>query len=268
MMNMKNWLLAVTVGLSAGFGATALASDWKELKVGIEPGYAPFEYKNAAGEIEGFDADVMTEICKKMQAKCTWVEQSFDSLIPALAARKITLIHSSMQITPQREKILAFSQPIYGIPTHLMARKDSGLLPTVDSLKGKRVGALQGSTQETYAKQKWGSNGVQIVSYQDQNQTFADLAAGRIDAAIIEKPNGQSGFLSKPAGSNFAFVGPAITDDKALTGEIAIGMRKSDSKLKQAIDTALGELQQDGTITQLAGKYFKPGEIDLKNVKQ
>lgn len=107
-----------------------------------------------------------------------------------------------------------------------------------------------------------------IISYQDQNQTFADLAAGRIDAAIIEKPNGQSGFLSKPAGSNFAFAGPAITDDKALTGEIAIGMRKSDSKLKQAIDTALGELQQDGTIAKLAAKYFKPGEINLNNVKQ
>lgn len=148
MMKMKNWLLAVMVGLSASFGASALASEWKELKVGIEPGYAPFEYKNAKGEIEGFDADVMTEICKKMQAKCIWVEQSFDSLIPALAARKITLIHSSMQITPQREKVLAFSQPIYGIPTQLMARKDSGLLPTAESLKGKRVGALQGSTQE------------------------------------------------------------------------------------------------------------------------
>lgn len=267
-MKMKNWLLAVMLSVSAGFGATASASDWQELKIGIEPGYAPFEYKNAQGDIVGFDADVMTEICKKLQAKCVWVEQSFDSLIPALVARKIQLIHSSMQITPQRKKVLAFSEPIYGIPTQLMARKDSGLLPTVDALKGKRVGALQGSTQETYAKQKWGSKGVQIVSYQDQNQTFADLTAGRLDAAIIEKPNGQSGFLSKPEGSNFAFLGEAITDDEALTGEIAIGMRKSDDKLKQAVDSALAQLQQDGTVTKIAEKYFKPGEIDLKNVKQ
>ncbi len=267
-MKMKHWLLAVTLGVSAGFGTSVLASDWKELRIGVEPGYAPFEYKNAKGEIEGFDADVMTGICEKLQTKCTWVEQSFDSLIPALAARKITLIHSSMQITPQRKKVIAFSEPIYGIPTQLMARKDSGLLPTAESLKGKRVGALQGSTQETYAKQKWGSNGVQIISYQDQNQTFADLSAGRLDAAIIEKPNGQSGFLSKPEGSNFAFVGEPITDDEALTGEIAIGMRKSDSKLKEAIDKALGEMQQDGTIARISEKYFKPGEVDLKNVKQ
>lgn len=268
MMNMKNWLLAITVSLSAGLGAIAQAGEWKELKIGIEPGYAPFEYKNAKGEIVGFDAEVMTGICAKLQTKCEWVEQSFDSLIPALAARKITLIHSSMQITPQREKVILFSQPIYGIPTQLMARKDSGLLPTAESLKGKRVGTLQGSTQETYAKQRWGTKGVQIVSYQDQNQTFADLASGRLDAAIIEKPNGQSGFLSKPEGSDFAFLGDPITDDKALTGEIAIGMRKSDSKLKEAIDKALSELQQDGTIATIAGKYFKPGEVDLKNVKQ
>ncbi|MGO1766573.1 MAG: transporter substrate-binding domain-containing protein [Advenella sp.] len=268
MMNMKNWLLTVAVGLSAGFGATALASEWKELKIGIEPGYAPFEYKNAEGEIVGFDPDVMARVCEKLQAKCVWVEQSFDSLIPALTARKITLIHSSMQITPQREKVLAFSRPIYGIPTQLMARKDSGLLPTVESLKGKRVGALQGSTQETYAKKQWGSNGVTIISYQDQNQTFADLTAGRIDAAIIEKPNGQSGFLNRPEGSDFAFLGEPITDDAALTGEIAIGLRKSDSKLKQAIDAALSELQQDGSMANIAEKYFKPGEVDLKNVKQ
>ena len=266
-MNMKNWLLAAAIGFSAGFAMTAQAGEWKELKIGVEAGYAPFEYKNAKGDMEGFDVEVMTQICAKLEAQCHWVDQSFDSLIPALAARKINLIHSSMQITPQREKVIAFSQPIYGIPTQLMARKDSGLLPTVASLKGKRVGALQGTTQETYAKTRWGSQGVQIVSYQDQNQTFADLAAGRLDAAIIEKPNGQSGFLSKPQGENFAFLGEPINDDKALTGEIAIGMRKADGKLKEAIDKALAQLQQDGTIAKISEKYFKPGEVDLKNVK-
>lgn len=267
-MNIRKILIAGGLACAAmGFGHFAAASDWKEIRIGIEATYPPFEYKNAKGEMEGFDVEVANAICAKLDAQCVWVEQSFDGLIPALQARKFEVIHSSMTATEARSKVISFTDSLYSIPTQLIAKKGSGLLPAGDSLKGKRLGVLQGTTQEAYAKKAWGKSGVQIVSYQDQSQTYGDLKAGRLDAALLEKPNAIAGFLKTPEGADFEFVGEPLSDDPILTNEIAMGLRKSDNKLREAINKAINELVAEGTIAKIAEKYFEPGEIGLMSAK-
>ena len=75
--------------------------------------------------------------------KCSWVETSFDSLIPALQARKFDAINSAMNVTEQRRQAIAFTDAIYQVPNRLIAKADSGLLPDAKSLAGKHVGVLQ-----------------------------------------------------------------------------------------------------------------------------
>lgn len=267
-MKIRKILIAAGLACSVlGMGNLATANEWKEIRIGVEATYPPFEYRNAQGDMEGFDVDVANAICGKLNAKCVWVEQSFDGLIPALQARKFDVIHSSMTATEARAKVINFTDPLYAIPTQLIAKKGSGTLPTAESLKGKRLGVLQGTTQETYAKKVWGKGGVQIVSYQDQSQTYADLRAGRLDAALLEKPNAIAGFLVTPEGRDFEFVGEVLSGDPILTNEIAMGLRKSDVKLKDAINKAINELVTEGTIAEIAGKYFQPGEIGLMQAK-
>ena len=205
-------------------------------------------------------------ICEKLNAKCVWVEQPFDSLIAGLQARKFDIIHASLTHNEAREKVILFTDNVYAIPTQLLAKKGSGILPTVESLKGKKVGALQGSAQEAYAKKVWGKAGIKVVSYLEQDQTFVDLNAGRIDVAILEKPNGVAGFLSKPEGKDWEFVGEPLVDP-LLANEIGMGLRKQDTKLKEAVDGAIKSIREDGTLAKIASKYFQEGELNLLDKK-
>jgi lysine/arginine/ornithine transport system substrate-binding protein len=147
------------------------------------------------------------------------------------------------------------------VPTQLIAKNGSGLVPTPESLKGKRVGVLQASIQETYAKTHWEGAGVNVVSYQDQNQIYADLVSGRLDATLLLAPAGQAAFLSRPDGKDFAFVGQPVRDDKILGSGIAFGLRKGDTALRDQLNAAIAKVQADGTVKTLAQKYL--GNIDV-----
>lgn len=231
------------------------------LRFGLEAQYPPFESKGPSGELQGFDIDIGNAVCKAAHLTCKWVETSFDGLIAALQGRKFDAIDSAMNATEKRREAIDFTTIIYRVPTQLIARRDSGLQPTTESLKGKRVGVLQASIQEAFAKAHWENAGVTVVPYQDQNQVYADLQTGRLDATLVLAPAGQTGFLSRPDGKDFAFVGQPVRDDKILGAGIAFGIRKGDAALKKQLDAAIEKVQADGTVKMLAQKYF--GNIDV-----
>jgi lysine/arginine/ornithine transport system substrate-binding protein len=250
-------MAALAVFASATVAAgNASAADIKEIRFGVEASYAPFESKTPTGDLQGFDIDIGNAVCAKLKAKCVWIENSFDGLIPALQARKFNAINSDMTITAQRREAIDFTDPIYTIPNQMIAKKGSGLLPTPASLQGKHVGVLQGTIQETYAKAVWAPAGVDVVPYQTQDQIYADLASGRLDAAFQDAEAASKGFLNRPQGAGFEFAGPAVSDAKLLGGGVGFGIRKGDKALKDAINEALKELKADGTIDRFAAKYF------------
>lgn len=133
------------------------------------------------------------------------------------------------------------------------------MLPDTKQLKGKHVGVLQGSSQEDFLKKHWAGAGVDVVSYQDQDQdqVYSDLASGRLDAAVQEAQTAQEGFLDKPSGSGFDIVGQPLRDPSTLGEGTGFGLRKSDAALLAKINAALDALKRDGTLTQLSQKYFK-----------
>jgi len=256
---MKKLKIALLLGCAvASFSALA---DGSTLKFGLEAQYPPFESKSATGELQGFDIDLGNAVCAAASVKCDWYDTSFDGLIAALQARKFDAINSAMNVTDKRRQAIDFTNVIYRVPTKLIAKKDSGLLPTTESLKGKHIGVLQGSIQESYAQAHWAPKGVDIVSYQDQNQVYLDLSSGRLDGTLVLAPAGQTGFLSRPDGKDYGFVGDAVRYDKILGSGIAFGLRKGDTQLKEKLDTAIAKVQKDGVVKELSKKYF--GDIDV-----
>jgi lysine/arginine/ornithine transport system substrate-binding protein len=239
----------------------ARAADATTLRYGLEAQYPPFESKGANGELQGFDIEIGDAVCETAKLRCSYVETSFDGLIPALQGRKFDAINSAMNATDKRREAIDFTNVIYRVPTQLIAHKDSGLLPTPESLKGKRVGVLQGSIQETFAKTHWETAGVTVVPYQDQNQVYADLVAGRLDGTLVLAPAGQSGFLEHSRGKQFRFVGEPVRDDRILGSGIAFGIRKGDTALRDQLNVAIAKVQANGTVKALARKYF--GNIDV-----
>lgn len=261
---MKKSYFSVALAIAAialSLPGSASAKQWKEIRIATEAGYAPFEYRNPSGKLEGFDIDIGNEICARLKTQCVWIDQSFDSLIPGLKARKFDLADSTMTATEARRKVIDFTVPLYIVPVKLAARKGSGLLPNAQSLKGKRVGVQQGTTMETYARKEWAPKGVIVVPYPSYTQAFADLASGRLDATFQEAQSAVDGFLKKPEGANFELVGDVIKSSKILNEPIAIGLRKNNTDLKNAVDKAIESMIADGTMKKFAAKYFEPGNI-------
>ncbi|MBF8999053.1 MULTISPECIES: ABC transporter substrate-binding protein [Vibrio] len=254
----KARLVMLALGLLATTSSFAAT-----LRYGLEAEYPPFESKNAQGQLVGFDIELGKAICERMNEKCVWKENSFDSLIPALNAKKFDVINSAMNITEKRGKAIDFTNPIYRIPTQLIARKGQNLKPTAESLRGKNIGVLQGSIQEVYAKAHWEPKGVTITAYKDQNMVYSDMAMGRVDGTLVMAAAGQSGFLSKPAGKDYEFVGGALNDEKILGSGIGFGLRKGSDELKAKLNKAIKEVQDDGTVTRLAKKYFTGFDVSV-----
>ncbi len=235
---------------------SALAAENKEIRFGVDPTFAPFEWKDPQGKLAGFDIDLGNAICAQLQAKCVWVESNFDGIIPALKARKFDAILSGMYMTEKRKEQIGFSDKLYNGPVFLVARKNTLAGNTVEQLKGKTIGVEQGSAQETYVNQHWRTAGINIVAYQGADRVVQDLESGRIDGAVLSGMMADYSFLQQPQGKDFAFVGGHLKDDKLFGAGAAIGLRKEDDALRQEINGAIATILADGTYKKLAGKYF------------
>ena len=253
---MKKTVLALSllVGLSAAAGSYAALP--QTVRIGTDATYAPISSKDAKGDFVGFDIDLGNEMCKRIAVKCTWVGSDFDALIPSLKAKKIDAIISSLSITEKRQQEIAFTDKLYAADSRLVVAKASDIQPTLESLKGKRVGVLQGTTQETYGNEHWAPKGIEIVSYQGQENIYADLTAGRIDAAFQDEVAASEGFLKTPVGKDYKFGGPSIKDVKLFGVGTGMGLRKEDNELREALNKAFAEMRADGTYDKLAKKYF------------
>lgn len=247
-------LTLTALALLAAFSSSAQAEE--ELRFGVDPTFAPFETKAPDGSLQGFDIDLGNAICQQLQVKCTWVQSSFDGLIPALQARKFDAILSGMSMTDKRREQVMFSDMIYNLPSALLTPKGSTLLPNVESLKGKRVAVSQGSTQENFVKEQWAPKGVDMVSYQNESEIYPDLIAGRLDAVFINAVAAESGFLNTPAGADYKIAGEPMYDKHYFGNGTGIALRKDDNKHAEQINQALAELHKNGTYNKMMKQYF------------
>jgi lysine/arginine/ornithine transport system substrate-binding protein len=249
----KTLLTLILASLSlAGSGAYARAPD--TLRLGIDPSYPPMDAKAPDGSVKGFDVDLGNEICKRIHAHCEWVELEFSGMIPALQARKIDAIMSSMAITGKREEQILFSSKLFQFRSRLVARQGVRLDGnTPATLAGKHIGVQSGTQFEAYAQAHWASSGVDVVSYKSQDEVFADLINGRLDGILVGTVEADYGFLRTPQGKGFAFVGaPLSMGDRG----VGIGLRKNDTALQASINAAIASMLKDGTYQQIAHKYF------------
>lgn len=226
------------------------AKEYTVIRFGVDPNYAPFAYKNNAGKLTGFEVDIGNALCKQLNVSCRWVESDFDGLIPSLNAGKIDAILASMTVTDAREQVIDFSSEVFSSPTAMVLR------PGTELGKGMAVGYLQGSIQETYARQVLATQGMRVVAYADQEQVYADLVAGRLHASLQDAQQAQSGFLRLPQGAGFV-MGPLIESD-LMPSKSAIGIAKGNHALKTLLDKGLAALHADGTYVRLQDQYF-PG---------
>lgn len=119
---MKQFLNAAAA-LTMLAGSVGIAAAETTIRWGTEAGYKPFMFKTAEGELTGFDYEIGNAICAELKATCTWVEQDWDGIIPALKAGKYDAILASMSITAERQKAVDFTGKYYHVPYAFVGAK-------------------------------------------------------------------------------------------------------------------------------------------------
>ncbi len=226
-----------------------------ELRVAIDPTYEPFTFKTPDGQPAGFDVDIAEAICTEIQRKCSYVEQVWDGMIPGLQARKYDVIISSMSITDERKQVVDFSDKYYNTPSRIVVKVDTPFTD-LDSLKGKRIGVLKGSTQERYAMGELRPVGVNVIPYEAQDQVYLDIRSGRLDGTVADSVEVTGGFLSKPEGEGYGFVGPILSDVKYYGYGVGVAMRKGEDQLREQINAAIQTIRGNGVYETVSKKYF------------
>ncbi len=230
------------------------AQDVKKLKIGVEGAYPPFSQIGTDGKLKGFDIDIANALCEQMKAQCTMVQQEFDGLIPSLQAKKIDAVIASMSITDERKKVVEFSDKYYHTPARLVGKKNAGLTASVAGMKGKRIGVQRTTTHDRFVTDTFTES--EIVRYAKQDDVFLDLAAGRLDAAVSDQPAAAIGFLALPAGKDFAFFGPVYIEPKYFGAGAGIGLRKTDTALRNEFNAAIKAIRANGVYKKINDKYF------------
>lgn len=234
---------------------TIQAKDWKKMRIGVEGAYPPFSYTTADGKLEGFDIDIAMALCNAMGAECTLVAQDWDGIIPALLARKYDAIVASMSITEERKKKVAFTNKYYQTPAKFVTKKGTVKEFSPETLKGKTVGVQRATTHDNYITDNYGKD-VKIKRYATQDEAYMDLAAGRVDFLLADSVVISEGFLKKPEGQDYEFVGPDLIDQKWFGEGIGIACRKQDKDLVEILNKAIVQIRADGTYKKIQDKYF------------
>lgn len=249
-------LLLSVLALVAPFGA-ADARDWKKIRFASAGDYPPFNMIGDDKTLQGFDIDIAKALCDRIKAECEFVVQDWDSLVPALLARRIDAVAASMAITEERRRQVEFTVKYYDKPIALVARSDAAPRDADPaSWVGRTVGVQAATTYATYLRDQFQPRGVTVKAYPSETDALADLAAGRIAGVLGDSVTLYDWLDRGSTGRCCRFVLPEIKDPRYFGEGAGIALRKEDRDLKQLLDKAIADIVRDGTYERINRKYF------------
>ncbi len=235
--DMKRLLLAAaTLALTAGMGAA------DTIRMGTEGAYAPYNFINDKGELDGFEIELGNELCRRIEAECTWVRNDWDSMIPNLVSSNYDTIMAGMNINEERRQAIAFSIPYTPPP----ASGYVGL--TADAPIDGVVAAQTGTVQSAHVAQ----SGADLLEFATFDEAVAAVRNGEAEAALADRE------FAAPlvASSNGELSWITGQDNLILAEGLGVGMRKSDTELKARFDKAIEDMKADGSLDALITKWL------------
>ena len=235
---MKNLILS-TAALAL-MGSMAMADGHAVVRLGTEGAYAPWNFINDAGEVDGFERELGDELCARAELTCEWVTNEWDSIIPNLVSGNYDVIMAGMSITEERDEVIDFSEN-YSQPD-----PSSFLAMSADvDLEGGVIAAQSGTVQASYIA----STGATLLEFATPDETVAAVKNGEADAVLAD-----SSFLLPVADAeaDLAIIEGA---DVLLGGGVAAGVRESDTELRDTLTAAIQSMKADGSLNELIVKW-------------
>lgn len=221
--------------------------DAGKLTIGTEGTYAPYSYHDENGELVGYDIEIGRAIAEKLGVEAEFVETNWDSLIAGMDVNRYDVVMNQVSITEERLAKYDFSTPYTVTNAVLIVAKDNNELKTFEDLNGKK--AAQSLTSNYGALSE--SYGAEIISTDGLFSKAIELVStGRADATINDEASFYDYLKQQPE----ATVKVVAELDEA--SENAVLIRKGNDTFVAAVNKALEELTQDGTLAKISDKYF------------
>jgi polar amino acid transport system substrate-binding protein/arginine/ornithine transport system substrate-binding protein len=243
-----------TLAAAALIAAAAIPAAAEDLKICVEGAYPPFSQVADDGSLEGFDIDIADALCAEIGATCEMVQTEWDAIIPTLEEGKCDAIVASMSITEERKQRIDFTAKYYQTPARFAAKEGVDWEDTDAGLAGKTVCAQRGTIHHAYLEGEYPS--VNLVLYPTQDEVYLDLTSGRCDAIMADSIAILDGFLNTEAGKGYAFFGHDHAVPKYHGDGAGIGVRKSDTALRDRLSAAISAIRANGVYEKINAKYF------------
>lgn len=229
--------------------------------VGFDAEFPPYGYKDDNGEYVGFDLDLAEEVCSRRGWELVKQPIDWDAKDMELSSGAIDCIWNGFTMNG-REEDYTWSVPYVDNSQVFVVAKDSGIAAKAD-LAGKIVGVQKESSalaaledEENQENLDLAASFTDLVQYADYNTAFMDLEAGAIDAVAMDIGVANYQIGQRDDG---AFV---ILDEQLSSEQYGIGFLKGNTGLKDAVESTLFEMVDDGTFAEIAEKYADFGVPD------
>ena len=214
-----------------------------KLTMSTNAAFPPYEMTTDSGELEGIDIDVAAAVAEKLGLQVD--DMDFDAALLAAQNGKSDMVMAGVTVTDERLKVMDFSDT-YAEGIQSIIVPEGSDIATADDLSGKAIGTQRGTTGYLYCTDDFGEENV--IAYDDGLTAVQALNNGQVDAVVIDNAPAQEFVAANP--------GLKILDTAYAQEDYAIGVAKGNTQLLDAINGALEELQDDGTLQAIVNKYI------------
>lgn len=226
---------------------SAASRDENVLIAGANIGNVPWEFQDTAGELIGFEIDLVNEVAKRLNREIEIINIPFNGLFSAVQSSRIDIAISSITITEQRLTSVSFAQPYYDSDQSLTIRSDSNIT-SVNDLQDEVVAVDTGSTGDIWASENQQQYGFkEIRRYEGIAPAALDLQIGRVAGYISDIPAMQYYTKDKPE---------LKVVERIRTGGSYSMMFRKDDELALSVNEIITTLKQEGLVNELHNKWF------------
>ena len=214
------------------------------LTMGTNAAFPPYEYYEG-DTVVGIDAEIAQAIAEKLGLSLEIVDMDFNSIITAVQSGKVDVGIAGMTVDPDRLENVDFTDS-YATGVQVVIVTEDSDIASVDDLEGKLIGTQEGTTGWSYCSEDYGDD--MVIPYTNGATAVQALLDGKVDCVVIDQQPALS-FVE-------ANEGLKILETEYAVEDYAIAVSKDNTALRDAINTALNELIEDGTVQGILDKYI------------
>lgn len=219
-----------------------------EFVLGLDDSFPPMGFRDKDNNIVGFDIDLAAEVCTRLGVKLKTQPISWDAKEQELNTGKIDCIWNGMSVDSARAAAMNLSDA-YLKNRMIFSVKDKSLA-SLSALAGKKIGVQNGSTaQKLLEASDAGKAAKEIVPFDDNQTAMMDLDKGGVDAVFLDEIVAKYWIVTNA--KDFTVMEEGLSDEV-----YAIGFRKKDQALRDAVNSTLEAMKADGKFAEISAKWF------------